>query len=512
MAGMLRVHFDRPHPLHSTSATRAIENTLSSCLPPHELMQRAGLAVARLARAIAPHARQVWVLCGPGNNGGDGLEAAALLRKQGLTVTATWMGSEARLPPDAAASLAHARASDVVFADAPQEPLTSNDLCIDALLGIGLAPAKGDERLPPAAWLAALRAMREGVAPMLNVDVPSGLQADTGTWAHGFQPQTEVCAPQYTLALLTLKPGLMTAHGRDAAGTLWLENLGADSQVPEGAASAWLTGPPSLQKRPHDSHKGSYGDVAVVGGEGLKRRGMGMEGAALLAASAALHGGAGRVLVTLLDDDALCVASVMPELMQRQFEALDLAALTVVCGCGGGVAIEAVLEAVLSQSAQLVLDADALNAIAKNPGLQDAVRARSSRKCATVLTPHPLEAARLLQSSVLTVQADRVSAAKALAQRFQCVCVLKGSGTVVAGVDGALPRINPTGNARLSTAGTGDVLAGMVGARLAGGDSAWAAACNAVYEHGLLADIWPSDQALTASALAGAQISMTIGL
>lgn len=507
---MLRVPFDRSHPLHDTRTTRAIEEALAEGLPPNTLMQRAGLAVAQLACAIAPHARQIWVLCGPGNNGGDGLEAAALLQSQGLTVTASWMGDQARLSADATTALAHAHAAGVVFADAPQVRLTPNDLCIDALLGIGLAPSRDRDRTPPTPWLKALHAMRMGAAPMLSIDIPSGLQADTGVWAHGFEPETAIHAKQHTLALITLKPGLVTAHGRDATGTLWLNTLGADNQKLQRQATAWLAGAPSEKPRKHDTHKGNYGDVAVVGGEGLQRRGMGMEGAALMAASAALHGGAGRVLVTLMDDDALCVAGVIPELMQRQFHALELGALTVVCGCGGGAAIGTVLPAVLDQAAQLVLDADALNAVAASRALQAALVARSSRGRATVLTPHPLEAARLLDTTAQAVQADRVKAAATLAKRFHCVCVLKGSGTVVSDANEALPSINPTGNARLATAGTGDVLAGMVGARLATGECAFDAARHAVYEHGRLADAWPDDQALTASALARAQTSSEI--
>ena len=503
MARMLRVTFDRPHPLHDTAATRAIEKALASQLAPHTLMQRAGLASAQLARALAPHARQIWVLCGPGNNGGDGLEAAALLQKRGLAVTATWLGDEARLPSDAAASLAHARTAGVVFADAPQQALTGDDLCIDALLGIGLAPQSTEQRRPPARWLAALQAMREAATPMLNLDAPSGLHADTGAWAQGFAPTQPVLAPQHTLALISLKPGLLTAHGRDAVGTLWLDSLGADPVMLDGQASAWLAGPPAVHPRLHASHKGSYGDVAVVGGEGLTVRGMGMQGAALLAASAALHAGAGRVLLSLLDDDTAYITAAMPELMQRHFSALDLAALTVVCGCGGGVAIKTVLGTVLNHAAQLVLDADALNAMADTPAWQQALRERSGGS--TVITPHPLEAARLLHTSVQAVQADRMCAAQSLAERFQCVCVLKGSGTVVASADGSLPRLNPTGNARLATAGTGDVLAGMVGARLAAGMAAVDAACCAVYEHGRLADVWPRSQPFTASALAQAQ-------
>ncbi|KQB60372.1 NAD(P)H-hydrate dehydratase, partial [Acidovorax sp. SD340] len=253
--------------------------------------------------------------------------------------------------------------------------------------------------------------------------------------------------------------------------------------------------------RAHASHKGSYGDVAVVGGEGLAARGMGMAGAALLAASAALHSGAGRVLVALLDNGQQQLDPQQPELMFRRFDALALEQLTVVCGCGGGQAIARVLPEVITRAARLVLDADALNTIATQAALHALVVARGQHGQATVLTPHPLEAARLLGLTTAEVQANRLGAAQQLANQFNCVAVLKGSGTVVAAPD-RVPAINPTGNARLATAGTGDVLAGMVGAHLAAGASALRAASEAVYQHGQAADDWPARQALTASVLA----------
>lgn len=500
MAHMLRIRPDSPHPLYDLAATRAIEHSAAASLPPHTLMQRAGLATARLARALAPHARAAWIVCGPGNNGGDGLEAAAHLHRAGIRVTVTWLGSEGRLPPDAQHSLQRARDAGVDFADAPTIALTAADICIDALLGIGLAPG-GAARPPPPHWLALLAQLRAAPACLLCVDLPSGLQTDTGAWAAGFAPDAPAQAACHTLALLTLKPGLFTAQGRDAAGTVWLDTL--DVLADESLASARLTGPSPAAQRAHASHKGSYGDVAVVGGEGLARRGMGMEGAALLAASAALHAGAGRVLLALLDDGALPAAVGAPELMQRRFEALDLEALTVVCGCGGGESVAEVLPAVLARAARLVLDADALNAIASDAALQTALAERATRRWGTILTPHPLEAARLLGCSAQAVQADRLAAAQRLVQRFGCVCVLKGSGSVVAG-PGRVPAINPTGNARLATAGTGDVLAGMLGAHWAAGKESFAAACSAVYQHGRLADRWSEGQALVASALAKA--------
>jgi len=219
-----------------------------------------------------------------------------------------------------------------------------------------------------------------------------------------------------------------------------------------------------------------------------------MTGAVELAASAALHAGAGRVMATLSH------SSAQPEIMARSFEALNLSSSVVVCGCGGGMAIQKVLSKVLEQSVQLVLDADALNAIAQDPWLQDLLKNRARMNRDTVLTPHPLEAARLLKSDTAQVQNDRLQAAHHMAQLFACTIVLKGSGTVIAQV-GQTPVINPTGNARLATAGTGDVLAGIVGARWAQGLSAFDAACAGVFEHGQVADLF-SGPTLTAGTLA----------
>jgi hydroxyethylthiazole kinase-like uncharacterized protein yjeF len=223
-----------------------------------------------------------------------------------------------------------------------------------------------------------------------------------------------------------------------------------------------------------------------------------MTGAALLAARAALHDGAGRVYVGMLDTTALRLDMCQPELMFRQPSELQLESMTVVAGCGGGDTIRAHLPDILSRSERLVLDADALNAIAQDTVLQDQLAARGSN--ATVLTPHPLEAARLLQRETRLVQADRLGAAQALADQFACTVVLKGSGTVIS-APGVIPHINPTGNARLASAGTGDVLAGLIGARWAAGNEAISAACAAVFHHGRIADTWPANAALTAQDL-----------
>ena len=499
---MHRITSGAPAALFDTAATQRLEQRAAALLPAHTLMQRAGLSIARLARALAPHARTVWIACGPGNNGGDGIEAALHLHQHGLQVQVTWLGTPETAPADTLLAWQAASAAGVPFSSHPPSHLGPDDLCIDALLGLGLAP--GDTRAAPAAHsplLTALQQLRQSAAPVLAVDLPTGLQADTGQYATGFAPDPASPAPaaRHTLALLTLKSGLFTGVGRDAAGTVWFDDLGCSPGLEP--PSAWLIGQPALSPRAHASHKGSYGDVAVIGGEGLAARGMGMTGAALLAARAALHSGAGRVLVCLLDGGGLTLDPQQPELMFRHFKVLPLEQLTVVCGCGGGEAVGAVLPEVLLRAQQLVLDADALNAIAADSALQGAVRARAARGQSTVLTPHPLEAARLLGTDTARLQADRLAAAQQLAKRFACVVVLKGSGTVVA-APGQTPCINPTGNARLATAGTGDVLAGMVGARLAAGAGAFQAATSAVFAHGWTAERWPRDQVLTADRLA----------
>jgi ADP-dependent NAD(P)H-hydrate dehydratase / NAD(P)H-hydrate epimerase len=484
---MQQVNFTERQALHDVAATRQLEQQAQQALPPHTLMARAGLTLAKLALAIAPHARHIWVAAGPGNNGGDGLEAAMHLQRWGKQPMVSWLGSPEHAPAETRISYQNAVDVGVQFVDAPPE---NYDLCIDALLGIGSQwrePAG-----PMADWIIHINSQR---APVLAVDVPTGLQADTGAAC------TIRVKASHTLSLLTLKPGLFTAHGRDLAGSIWLDDLQAVQAFTSATAllppSAWLAGRPMASERSHASHKGSFGDVAVVGGA------KGMTGAALLAASAALHGGAGRVFVSLLDEQPMPLDPTQPELMFRALSALPWDKLTVVTGCGGGTAIAAELPQLLRSASQLVIDADGLNAIAESTQLQTLLRERNQQQRTTILTPHPLEAARLLACSMAEVQANRLEAAQQLARRFACTVVLKGSGTLIAQVD-ATPVINPTGSARLASGGTGDVLAGLIGARLAGGVNAFEAACQAVYQHGRVADDWSPEQALTASQLAKA--------
>jgi hydroxyethylthiazole kinase-like uncharacterized protein yjeF len=442
-------------PLHDVAASRVAEQRAAAALPPHTLMQRAGTALARLALALAPHARHVWIATGPGNNGGDGWLAAAWLRQAGRRVSVAELGDAAKLPDDARWARAQALAAGVPVTHSAQPPADA-DLLVDALLGLG------SRRAPQGVLAAAIEALHTHGAPVLAVDLPSGLHADTG------QPLGEaVVRADHTLALLTLKPGLFTGRGRDLCGRVWFDAL--DVPADTAPATAWRGGGAAARAlsgaRRHAQHKGSFGDVIVVGGAA------GMTGAAWLCAEAALAAGAGRVHVDLLAGAQAHAG--WPELMLRPGMSEDETALssaTVACGCGGGDAVLQCLPRVMAAAPRLVLDADALNTLAAHEQLRDALAQRAARGQHTLLTPHPLEAARLLGSSAAEVQHDRVAAAQALAERLECAVLLKGSGTVIA-APGRPPVINATGNALLASAGTGDVLAGWAAGLWSAGGS-----------------------------------------
>lgn len=482
-------------PLYATPDLRVLESTLQA-QSPQPLMHRAGLAAAHLALALAPHARRIWVAAGPGNNGGDGLEAALHLRHWGHDVRVSLMQGHTPTPADAQASLHRARQAGVpITTDLPLpwlRDMDSRDLCIDALLGIGAS-----RPLSPALrkWV---QTLNQSPAPVLALDVPTGLNPESGQWLGCEDADALAVQADHTLSFIAVKAGLFMGHGRDACGQIWLEPLGHTHTQGSPLLQAQLNGCHTQHTPLHASHKGSHGDVAVIGGEAMAARGMGMTGAAMLAATSALHAGAGRVLLSLLSAQAC--DSAAPDLMQCDWRQLALEKLHVVCGCGGGMSVREALPAVLQQAAHLVLDADGLNAVAQDPGLQAALRARAGER-PTVITPHPLEAARLLGSTTAAVQSQRLQAAQRLAERFQCTVVLKGSGSVLA-APGQTPRINTSGNGLLATGGTGDVLAGLIGARMAQGLGAWPAACSAVAQHGQAANDWPVGQALTANRLA----------
>ena len=446
-------------PLFSSEGCRALEAAALARAPAQALMARAGLAVARLALALAPHARVVWIVCGPGNNGGDGLVAARHLARLGLEVHISHLRGSKPLPADAQWAWQSAVDAGLQIGAGLQPPKDCG-LVIDALLGLGL------QRAPEAPLAQAIHAINACGATVLSVDLPSGLHADTGCPCPDAQARPGVVVrAQHTLCLLSLKAGLFTGQGRDLAGRIWFDDLGVPAAqgdsgrlIAQGERQRWQ----ALNRRAHASHKGSYGQVLVVGGAAL------MEGAAQLAASAALAAGAGKVHLKPLS--GATQPGGRPELMRWPEGPFDGQTpwqdLTLVVGCGAGHGLDAgagsPLPEILRQAPRLVLDADGLNSVSRSDAARELLRGRRAAGLQTLLTPHPLEAARLLGWPLMQVQADRLAAARALSAALDCSLVLKGSGSVIASPDEPA-HVNGSGHAALAGAGTGDVLAGWLG-------------------------------------------------
>lgn len=459
-----------PIPVLTTAELRALEARGTAAGGP-SLMLRAGNAAAEVARRLAPDTGgTILVVAGPGNNGGDAWVAAAgLVATFHRVVVLDATGAPPKASEAREARSAFAARGGGIVRDWPGDVRLA--LVVDGLLGIGLA-----RDVDPA-----IRVLIEHInacgAPVLAIDVPSGLDSATGRVRGAAVRATR------TLTFLAHKVGLHTAQGLDCCGEVECDDLGTGNEVLREARGFLMTPEvvaPWLGPRPRDSHKGSFGTVGVIGGD------RGMVGAALLAGRAALLAGAGRVLVALLGDDAPTVDLVHPELMLRGVdEALGSQALVAGPGAGRGEALGAtILPRSIDQPTPLVLDADALNAIAASESLQRSVAAR---RAPTLLTPHPAEAARLLATTTAKVQDDRLGAALAIASRYHAQVVLKGAGSICAFPDGTW-SVNATGNPGLATAGSGDVLAGIIGALLAQGMEPRRALQYAVCLHGAAAD------------------------
>jgi len=407
-------------------------------------MERAGSAAAELAARLASdREKDVLVLAGPGNNGGDARIVAERLRAQFFRVSVVERPAE--LPERARWALV-----------------------VDGLFGIGLAREIAGEHARLVDYANAQP------CPVLALDIPSGLHSDTG------RVLGRAVRASHTLTFIALKPGLLTLDGPDHCGEVSVADLGVDV----GQPGAWVASPElfrgALKRRPRNFHKGMAGSVAIVGGAA------GMSGAPLLAGRAALRLGAGRVYVGLLDT-TLGVDPGAPELMLRHADdalGLDLEALVIGPGLGDGERAETLLGAALSSDLPCVLDADALNLIAENPDLRQAC---ARRKAETLLTPHPAEAGRLLAEPTAAVQADRVKATRMLAQNLNAHVVLKGAGSILVARDGHW-FINTSGNPGMASAGMGDVLSGILGALLAQGLTGESALVLGTHLHGAAAD------------------------
>jgi hydroxyethylthiazole kinase-like uncharacterized protein yjeF len=456
-----------------TAELRRVEQAALKGSKPAPLMARAGLAAAELARTLAGDSgKPILIVAGPGNNGGDALVVARHLKTWWHTVVVVCPAGAAKFTGDAAVALKDWQHAGGTLTDAIPA-LQDWALVIDGLFGIGLQrDLTGD-------YAALVEYINNLDAPVLALDLPSGLDADTG--------RVLGCAIEadHTITFIALKPGLLTLDGPDHCGMLHVADLGLTDAVaaaPHGVLIADGVLHHLLPQRPFNSHKGTYGSAGIIGGA------QGMAGAALLAGRAALKCGAGRVYVGLLDNNALLVDPLQTELMLRPADGVlrldHLTALAVGPGLGDGPDAAEYLDWTLEQEAPLVLDADALNLAAAFNAIKDKLKQRVTT---TVLTPHPAEAARLLGSDTATVQDNRIAAALLLARECKAGVVLKGCGSICAWPDGHW-AINTSGNPGMASAGMGDVLTGIVVALLAQGVDERHALTASVYLHGVAAD------------------------
>jgi ADP-dependent NAD(P)H-hydrate dehydratase / NAD(P)H-hydrate epimerase len=456
-----------PLTLHSAEQVRALDTRMIAAgTPGFELMQRAAHAAWRALRRRWPEAGEITVLAGRGNNAGDGYLIAALARRAGWRVRVLALGEPAALGGDAAQAHAEAQAAGVEIRPWSEcAPLAG--VLVDALLGTGLS---GAVREP---YAQAIRLMGASGLPVLAVDIPSGLHADSGA------PLGVAVRAELTVTFIGLKLGLLTGAGPELCGELQFDDLQGDAellaQAPSVAQRLDVANLPRLAPRVPTAHKGQFGHLLVVGCD------LGMGGAALLGADAALRAGAGLVSLATREEHVAAALVRRPEVMcagvlsaNQLLPLLERADVCVVGpGLGQGAWGRGLLSAVAAVERPQVWDADALNLLAAG---------RVAAPRLGVLTPHPGEAARLLGITTAEVQADRPAAARALAQRLGLVVVLKGAGSLIAAPDGRLALCD-RGHPAMAGAGLGDVLAGLLGALLAQGLAPFEAACLAVWLH-----------------------------
>lgn len=467
-----------PTALYTAEQCRALDRTAIEQfgIPGFRLMQRAAQASLAVLQQHWPSVRQLTVICGGGNNGGDGLVLAGLAWQAGYQVQLLVMGDDyaQRLRGEAMEAWSWLGATDVEAEPWHVGVELRGELIVDALLGIGL---QGEVRDDSAAVIAQIN--RSG-RPVLALDIPSGLCADTGAIL-GAAVRADL-----TLTFIGVKQGLLTHQGVDCTGELWFDGLRVPDEVYEEVpVSAFRTDfddlAALLPPRARSSHKGNNGHLLVIGGD------YGMAGAGLMASQAALRAGAGLVTLATREEHRLAALTRVPELMchgvagAADLEPLLARADALVVGPGLGQESWGLdlLGAALESEKPVVLDADALNLLAQSDTLAPNPR--------WILTPHPGEAARLLETDTREIQRNRFAQVQALQQRYGGTVVLKGAGSL--SCDGDAIHLCSAGNPGMATAGMGDILSGVIGALLAQGLSAIDAARAGVLAHAAAGDL-----------------------
>lgn len=462
-----------PRRLYSAEQSRAVDRCAIDqhglCGP--RLMARAARAAFRRLLDEAPQPECLQILCGPGNNGGDGRLLAILAAGRGIPVTLYEVGGAAR--SDDAVRAAQRAAGAGLEARPYEGALARRGIIVDAMLGTGIRGAPRD------AYARAIRAVREAARPVLALDVPTGVDSDTG------HAEGEAIVADWTVSFITAKRGLYTGAGPAHAGAVCVDDLGVPAAAFDAAGRAWdvLDLDAELQHLPErdaGAHKGRFGRCLLIGGD------EGMGGAIILASEAALRTGVGLAraatraanIPPLLARRPECMAAVIDHRNDLEAQLPWADALVVGPGLGQAPWGEQLLHAALEAGKPMIVDADALNLVA----------AGGSRSLppGCVVTPHPGEAARLLGVSAADVEADRYAAALQLAERLGAAVVLKGQGSLVAaGEEGWLCT---AGNAGMASGGMGDVLSGVIGALLAQGLQAAPAARLGTVLHSCAAD------------------------
>ena len=461
-----------PTALYSTAQVRALDAHAIGELgiSGYTLMKRAGEAALRYLRSQWPKAHRIVIVCGSGNNGGDGYVLARFAQAAGLAVSVLAAAAPDQLRGDARQAYEDYAASGGTVRAFAAEQLAAGEVIVDALLGTGLSGQVRDTLLP------VIRAINAARRPVFALDVPSGLDGDAGTVLG------EAIRAEATVTFVGLKTGLFVGDGPEFAGTVSFDDL----ELPAPELAPRLTRiveteiPAALPRRPRTSNKGDFGRVLIVGG------GLGMPGAARLAGEACLRVGAGLVTVAVAPENIAAIAAGRPELICVAVsgegplaEALERADIVAVGpGLGRSSWARNAFKAVLGCGKPLVVDADALNLLAEGG---------ATAHEDWILTPHPGEAGRLLGVSAQDIQRDRLGALERLLERFHGTVVLKGAGTLV-GARGRTPGICGRGNPGMATAGTGDVLTGTIAGILAQCRDAWAAARTGVLVHAMAGD------------------------
>ena len=439
-------------------------------IPGIELMQRAGQCAFDLIIQTWPDARSIGVFCGAGNNGGDGYVIARLALQYGLVVKLVALTTVEHLKGDALTAAKHYIDAGGVVGQFDDQSWQACDVLVDSLLGTGLDRDVGGDYKP------VIEAINVSQIPMLAVDIPSGLHADRGC-VMGVAVQA-----QQTATFIGLKQGLFTGMAADYCGNIHYYSLDVPDSVlnlEQPSALRFETRTPVLAVRKPTAHKGHFGHVLLIGGE------LGYSGAIRLAAQAAVRCGAGLVSIATRADHAAWLSLMQPEIMSHGVETVEQLrqlldkATVVVIGPGLGLSDWArkLLDAVLAADLPMVIDADGLNLLAEKPE-------ENRNNC--VITPHPGEAARLLNTTNQAIQNDRFTAVKQLQANFAGAVVLKGAGTLV--YDGVMVTINTTGNPGMATGGMGDVLSGIIAGLIAQGQNLADAARNGAWLHGAAAD------------------------